>query len=137
MQLGKWCGQELAQYNGLPMKADMLIPVPIHAIRRKQRGYNQSEWIAEGLSLSMGISSRPDVMERTKFIASQTRKNRIERWKNVADVFQVTKPLVVCGQHVIIVDDVLTTGATLEACIAQLREAGAATVGIIIIAATR
>jgi len=137
LQLGKWYGQELAELNGLPMQADMLIPVPIHSLRREQRGYNQSEWIAEGLSMSMGIVSRPDVMERTQFISSQTRKNRIERWTNVSSVFKVTKPVVVHGQHVIIVDDVLTTGATLEACIAQLRAAGAATVGIITIAATR
>ncbi|MEZ0486971.1 ComF family protein [Fibrella aquatica] len=136
-QLGKWCGQELAELKGMPMKADMLIPVPIHPLRQQQRGYNQSEWIAEGLSMSMGIVTRPDVMERTQFISSQTRKNRLERWQNVANVFQVTKPVVVRGQHVIIVDDVLTTGATLEACIAQLRDAGAATVGIITIAATR
>lgn len=137
LQLGRWCGQELAQQKELSMQADMLIPVPIHALRRQQRGYNQSEWIAEGLSQSMGIISRPDVMERTKFISSQTRKNRIERWTNVANVFRVTRPTVVQGQHVIVVDDVLTTGATLEACVAELRKAGAATVGIIIIAATR
>ncbi len=137
LQLGRWCGQELAQQNGIPMQADMLVPVPIHSLRRQQRGYNQSEWIAEGLSLSMGIPHRPDVMERTKFISSQTRKNRIERWTNVANVFQVIKPVVVRGQHVIIVDDVLTTGATLDACVAELRAAGAATVGIITIAATR
>lgn len=137
LQLGKWCGQELAESKEKPMQADMLVPVPIHSLRRQQRGYNQSEWIAEGLSLSMGIVSRPDVMERTQFISSQTRKNRIERWANVANVFKVTKPLAVQGRHVIIVDDVLTTGATLEACIAELRKAGAATVGIITIAATR
>jgi ComF family protein len=115
----------------------MLVPVPIHPLRRQQRGYNQSEWIADGLSQSMGIESRPDVMKRNKFISSQTRKNRIDRWTNVANVFQVTKPDVVLNKHVIIVDDVLTTGATLEACITQLREAGATTIGIITIAATR
>ena len=136
-QLGRWCGQELAQQNGSPMLADMLIPVPIHPLRRQQRGYNQSEWIAEGLSQSMGIQCRSDIMERTRFVSSQTRKNRIERWVNVENVFRVIKPTVVRGQHVIIVDDVLTTGATLEACISQLRKAGATTIGIITIAATR
>ncbi|WP_375443303.1 ComF family protein [uncultured Fibrella sp.] len=136
-QLGRWCGQELMELKGIPTQADMLIPVPIHPRRRQQRGYNQSEWIADGLSQSLGIVSRTDVMERTQFVASQTRKNRIERWKNVADVFQVTKPIAVRGQHVIVIDDVLTTGATLEACVTQLRAAGATTVGIITIAATR
>ena len=137
LQLGKWCGQELVELKGLPTQADMLIPVPIHPLRKQQRGYNQSEWIADGLALSMGIVCRPDVMERTQFVSSQTRKNRIERWANVANVFRVAKPDVVRGQHVILVDDVITTGATLESCVSQLREAGAATVGIITIAATR
>lgn len=137
LQLGRWFGQELAELNETPMKADLLIPVPIHPLRRQQRGYNQSEWIADGLAQSMGIVSRPDVMQRTQFISSQTRKNRIERWQNVANVFEVTKPTAVQGQHVAIVDDVLTTGATLEACVTQLRKAGASTVGIITIAATR
>ena len=136
-QLGRWCGQELAIQKGLPMAADMLIPVPIHPIRRMQRGYNQSEWISDGLSESMGIVSRPDILKRTKFISSQTRKNRAERWANVASVFQVARPESVLGQHVIIVDDVLTTGATLDSCIIELRQAGAKTVGVITIAATR
>ncbi|MEZ0543029.1 ComF family protein [Fibrella arboris] len=137
LQLGRWCGQELSELKGVAMRADLLVPVPIHPLRRRQRGYNQSEWIAEGLSQSMGILTRSDVMERTHFVSSQTRKNRIERWDNVANVFKVARPEAVRDQHIIIVDDVLTTGATLEACIVQLREAGAATVGVITLAATR
>jgi ComF family protein len=136
-QLGRWCGLEIAALNGPHMQADMLIPVPIHRVRRMQRGYNQSEWISDGLSQSMGIVSRTDVLERTKFISSQTRKNRTERWANVASVFSVTRPDSVLGKHVIIVDDVLTTGATLDSCIIELRKAGAKTVGVIAIAATR
>ena len=136
-QLGKWCGQELAAQQGQPMQADLLIPVPIHRVRRLQRGYNQSEWISDGLSESMGIASQSDVLERTKFVSSQTRKNRAERWDNVASVFRVARPDAVLGRHVIVVDDVLTTGATLESCVAELRRAGAKTVGIITIAATR
>ena len=70
-QLGRWCGQELATQQGLPMHADLLIPVPIHPIRRMQRGYNQSEWISDGLSESMGIVSRPDILRRTKFVSDR------------------------------------------------------------------
>lgn len=136
-RLGLWHGQELVSASAQPLWADLLIPVPIHPIRRRQRGYNQSELIARGLSEAMQLNYRDDVMERTKFVASQTRKNRFERWRNVSTAFRVKDLLAVKGKHVALVDDVLTTGATLEACVVALREAGCQTVGILTIAATR
>lgn len=136
-RLGIWFGHELAQKNGTHLHADWIVPVPLHPARRRQRGYNQSEEIARGLTESLGIKTRTDLLWRTKYVASQTRKNRVQRWENVETVFQVIKPEQVRGRHVIIVDDVLTTGATLEACAIELRRAGAATVGVLVLAATR
>lgn len=117
--------------------ADLLISVPLHSSRERQRGYNQSEWISLGLSEAMGIPHRKDVLRRTTFKASQTRKSRLERWKNVETVFNVSEPQELAGKRIILVDDVLTTGATLEACTIELLRAGCASVGILTIAATR
>ncbi len=136
-ELGRWFGEELNGKQTKVNEADMFIPVPIHPLREQQRGYNQSEWIANGLAAAMNVPSRTDIMKRTKFVASQTKKNRLDRWQNVASVFDVTNPDTVKDKHVVIVDDIITTGATLEACAIALREAGAKTIGIITIAATR
>lgn len=136
-ELGVWFGTELARKNGSHLQADWIIPVPLHPVRRRQRGYNQSEEIANGLTQALGIKTRTDLLWRTKFQASQTRKSRTERWKNVSTVFSVIKPEQVRGRHLLLIDDVLTTGATLEACVSELRAAGAATVGVLVLAATR
>ncbi|MEZ0612280.1 ComF family protein [Fibrella sp. WM1] len=136
-ELGVWFGTELARKNGSHLHADWIIPVPLHPARRRQRGYNQSEEIANGLTQALGIKTRTDLLWRTKFQASQTRKSRTERWKNVSTVFSVIKPEQVRGRHLLLVDDVLTTGATLEACVSELRAAGAATIGVLVLAATR
>jgi ComF family protein len=135
--LGLWFGQELARQDATYLHADWLLPVPIHPARRRERGYNQSEEICRGLTQALGIRTRTDLLWRTKFYASQTRKSRAERLKNVSTAFKVIKPEQVRGQHVVLVDDVLTTGATLEACATELRQAGAATVGILVLAAAR
>ena len=137
LELGKWFGTELKNNQTAVNSADMLIPVPIHPLRRQQRGYNQSEWIASGLALTLEIEKRDDIMRRTKFVGSQTNKNRMGRWQNVASVFEVIDLETVREKHVILIDDIITTGATLEACAIALREAGAKTVGVLTIAATR
>lgn len=136
-ELGIWYGHHLKQNSLLFEHVDFLIGVPLHKSRLRQRGYNQADWLAEGLAESLQIESRSDVLERTAFKESQTRKNRLERWENVKSVFVVKNPQEVVGKRIIIVDDVLTTGATIEACAVELHKSGAASIGVITLAVTK
>ncbi|CCH56607.1 phosphoribosyltransferase [Fibrisoma limi BUZ 3] len=135
-EIANWYGYQLKDKSNWLNVADLIVGVPLHKNRQRQRGYNQADWIAEGLSESLEIPFRTDVLIRTKFLSSQTRKNRIERWENVSSVFAVQNTDVVKDKHVVVVDDVLTTGATVEACAAELLKAGCKSVGILTIAAT-
>ncbi len=135
-ELAGWYGYQLKTESGWVNQADMLVGVPLHKSRLNQRGYNQADWIAEGLSEALSIPVRTDVLIRKRFNASQTRKNRMERWENVKTVFDVPDHREVAGKIIILVDDVLTTGATIEACTAELLKAGCQSVGVLTIAAT-
>ena len=86
------------------------------------RGYNQSEWIAMGLSRSMNIPYYSEVLRRSEFTETQTKKSRFSRWENVKSVFVTADAEKVMGKHVLICDDVLTTGATMEAAITQMKK---------------
>ena len=131
--LGRWYGQELTE-TGYSDTFDLVVPVPLHARKLAQRGYNQSDSFAEGLATSLGCPWHPEVLRRTTHTDSQTRKNRLQRWQNVETVFTVAQPELISSRHVLVVDDVLTTGATLEACAAVLLAAGAREVSIATIA---
>lgn len=135
-ELAGWYGYQLKTEGNLVNGADMLVGVPLHKSRLNQRGYNQADWIAEGLSEALDIPVRTDVLIRKRFKSSQTRKNRLERWENVKTVFDVPDHREVTGKNVVIVDDVLTTGATIEACAIELLKAGCRSVGVLTIAAT-
>lgn len=95
---------------------DAIIPLPLSKKKRRKRGYNQCDYIAEGLSKVTGIPVIRDAVARTVANETQTHKNRDERWQNVAGIFAVTKPEVLQGKHLLLVDDVLTTGATIASC---------------------
>lgn len=101
---------------------DLIIPVPLHPKKKKIRGYNQSEQFANGLSKSMNIAVISDNLFRKIASETQTRKTKIERWENVKDIFGVTNPDELIGKHILLVDDVITTGSTLEACASVLLE---------------
>ena len=135
-ELAGWYGYQLKTESNLVDNVDMLVGVPLHKSRLNQRGYNQADWIAEGLSESLSIPVRADVLIRKRFKSSQTRKNRMERWENVKTVFGVPDHREVAGKNIIIVDDVLTTGATIEACAVELLKAGCQSVGVLTVAAT-
>jgi predicted amidophosphoribosyltransferase len=98
------------------------------------RGYNQSELIAQGLAEKLGAGLLPRALVRTVNTATQTRRSRMERWDNVGDVFQVTAPHQVHKKHVLLIDDVLTTGATLEACAQALLNAADCRVSVAVLA---
>ena len=131
--LGQLYGAELATAS-FATEFDLIVPVPLHRRKLARRGYNQAESFATGLAAALPCPSSATTLRRTEHTASQTRKNRTERWQNVATVFEVAKPHEVIGRHVLLVDDVLTTGATLEACGAALLAAGARAVSIATIA---
>jgi ComF family protein len=135
-EMAGWYGYRLKTESCLIDNVDMLVGVPLHKSRMNKRGYNQADWIAEGLSEALEIPMRTDVLIRKRFRSSQTRKNRMERWKNVETVFDVPDYREVAGKNIILVDDVLTTGATIEACAIELLKAGCRSVGVLTIAAT-
>ena len=95
---------------------DMLVPLPLHASKEKKRGYNQAMILCEGMSHAMGIPVCSDAVAKLSHTETQTRKNRLERWQNMEGRFVVTAPDLIRQKRVLLVDDVMTTGATLEAC---------------------
>ncbi|MBO2030124.1 ComF family protein [Siccationidurans ginsengisoli] len=131
--LGALYGAELVSTD-LAAQFDLVVPVPLHRRKLARRGYNQAEAFSTGLAAALACPSHAQVLRRTEHTASQTRKGRAARWQNVATVFEVAEPQAVLGCHVLLVDDVLTTGATLEACGAALLAAGARAVSIATIA---
>ncbi len=110
--LGQEIGKSLLKahdYQGV----DCIIPIPLHPKKEKIRGYNQSHVIAEGISEIMNIPIAGKCFVRSVFTDTQTKKSREDRYQNVKDIFEVKNPSQLAGKHVLLVDDVLTTGATL------------------------
>ena len=134
--LGRLYGQDLADAD-FRDRFDIVIPVPLHISRRRVRGYNQSEEFGKGLAHILGIPCDDTSMERSAANTSQTDKGRMSRWTNVSRIFQVVRPEVIVGKRILLVDDVLTTGATLEACGLSLLDAGCAELSMACIAATQ
>jgi ComF family protein len=113
--LGKLAGQALLT-SGRFGDVDALLPLPLFLKREKERGYNQAEKICRGLGEVLGIPTLPHALQRVRKTDSQTRKNRMERWNNVQGSFQVKAQAMEGLNHILLVDDVITTGATLDAC---------------------
>jgi ComF family protein len=134
--LGELYGSVLAE-SGFMESIDLIIPVPLHPVRQRQRGYNQSECIARGLSASTGVAYRNDIMIRVAGAGSQTSRGRYERWENVQGLFSVRKPGQINGKHILVVDDVITTGSTIEACVTALQSAGNVRVSVAALAAAQ
>ena len=101
---------------------DLIIPVPLHPKKQKLRGYNQSEWIGKGISVILNKPQDTSTLIRVKENPSQTRKSVYERFENTEGIFKLSDSTILEGKHVLLVDDVLTTGSTLEACILALLE---------------
>lgn len=133
--LGRWYGAELKSsgYDSF----DCVVPVPLHKSKLRSRGYNQSESFADGLAEALGIECLPHVLERTRANETQTRKNRLERWQNVDDLFRPKTPEEIAGKHVLLVDDVLTTGSTLLASGEALLKAAPASISFGLLAAAK
>ena len=119
--MGQLLGNRLNQ-SPLFSQADFIVPVPLHPKKEHARGYNQSLMLARGLALRMQAQVMPRVLFRKTYTATQTKKSRYERWENVKDIFEIKNGHRLEGKQVLLVDDVITTGATLEACGSRLLE---------------
>lgn len=129
--LGQLLGNELAKVDEY-RDVDFIIPIPLHVTRERKRGYNQSEKIAAGVKLATGKPVLTDVVFRQQYNETQTKKTREERWSNVSGIFAVRPKAAeqLAGKHILLVDDVLTTGATIEACATAILSAASCKVSV-------
>ncbi len=131
--LGTWYGHDLLAVPALNNK-QLIMPVPVHQHRLKERGYNQSAAFGQGLAAVLNIPFAEGVLAKPGNKRSQVRLNREQRWHNQHKAYAVTDRSLVEGKHLILVDDVITTGATVVTCANCLIEAGAASVAVLAIA---
>ena len=118
LQLGRMMGHQLKKSNRY--QVDALIPLPLFPGKEKKRGYNQSQLLCDGIAESLNVPVWNDVIIRPEHTETQTKKGRIERWRNMEGKFFLTNPGKIAGKHLLLIDDVVTTGATLEACGTEL-----------------
>lgn len=121
LQLGRMMGEQIK--NSGRFDVDALIPLPLFPVKEKRRGYNQATVLCEGIAESMAIPVLDKVIIRPQHTETQTKKGRIERWKNMEGKFILSNPDAIRNKHLLLVDDVVTTGATFEACGNELLKA--------------
>lgn len=123
-KLGIYLGEMLGEKIGNQADIQGIIPIPLHPKRERKRGYNQSLQIALGISAVLGVPVYDRVIIRIRNTVSQTGMNPAERQKNVINIFALKDKTLIQGKHLLIVDDVITTGATMHSCVTTLAEAG-------------
>jgi ComF family protein len=117
--LGKQLGKNIKSSH---KEFDVIVPIPLHPMKQLKRGFNQSEVIAEGTKEILSIPVDASIVHRRKFTSTQTRKSRFDRWKNVENIFTLNESSSLKGKSVLVIDDVITTGSTMEACVNSLSE---------------
>jgi len=122
LYLGKLIGNSLMQSNRF-LSIDALVPLPLHEAKERRRGFNQATILCNGIAEVMGKPVLKNAVIRNTPTESQTKKNRVERWQNMDRRFELVNENQISGKHVLLVDDVVTTGATLEACGRELLKA--------------
>jgi ComF family protein len=134
-------GYELGRIYGLSLKSsgftadiDLIIPVPLHPSKKRVRGFNQSDLISTGIADATGLQVNTNCLARSAVSATQTRRSRFERWTNVEGIFCVTDPDIIKDSHILLVDDVITTGSTIESCANELLKVEGAKVSVVALA---
>lgn len=118
---GRLLGNEL-KHSGRFNDIDCIIPVPLHFIRRMRRGYNQSEQLSQAVAEVFKCPVLTRNLYRKRYTSTQTHKNRTERRKNMQNVFGIRHPEQLSGKHILLIDDVITTGATTTSCFLALSQ---------------
>ena len=121
-RMGEWYGAEMMR-DGALEGIDLIVPIPLHWRKRLARRYNQSEYIAMGLSHASDIEVDTRCVRRSRNNPSQAQRSRNERWENVENIFTITHPERLRSRHILLVDDVFTTGATISSCAEAIIEA--------------
>jgi ComF family protein len=138
-QLGRWLGQMMGrqlQTIFQMKKVDLMLPMPLHPKKQQQRGYNQAVLLCEGIRATTACDFSEQALIRNTNTQTQTKKTRMERWNNVNEVFDITDAQQIMNKHIVLIDDVITTGASTEACAAILLKEGACAVSICSLAYT-
>lgn len=133
--IGRWYGSNLKQENAFKA-IDAVVPIPLHKSKLHQRGYNQVTGFAKEIAKALDVPVTEQALSKNKSSGTQTRKNRQARWEAMRELYVIKEADRIIGKHVLLVDDVVTTGATLEACAAALLKGGANAVSIAAIAYT-
>lgn len=136
LNLGGWLGTLLAESDSFG-RVDCIVPVPLHPLRERQRGYNQAERIATGIAEAIGAEVSSQAVQRGTSTSTQTRKSSFERVKNMENVFQLSPKPELNGKNVLLVDDVMTTGSTLEAVGLEIIKAQPASLKVATLALAR
>jgi ComF family protein len=119
--LGKLMARELMACPRF-QEIDTLLPIPLHPGKERKRGYNQSQLLVDGIRMEWPLASVNGSLRRVQHTSSQTRKGRMDRWSNVKEAFHLPDPMALKDRHVLLVDDVVTTGATIEGCVKALSQ---------------
>lgn len=127
VELGRMIGNSLVEKRR-NWEIDLILPVPLHAIKKAERGYNQSFFIAKGIRQVTNFPASQSILKRKRYTESQTKKNLIERAENMSEAFAVRSSKNIKGKNILLVDDVITTGATIRECGKILLESGAANI---------
>ncbi len=118
-ELGKEMAYDLID-SDFSKSIDLVVPVPLHHTKEKKRGYNQSDWLAYGFAEVLNKPFSKNLLKRVQYTSTQTQKSRVQRWENVKNAFEVMDKSSIENKHIAIIDDVLTTGATLKALLHKL-----------------
>jgi ComF family protein len=127
--IGTLCGKEIINHNSFET-VDFIVPIPLHRKRLRKRGYNQSLLVAQGISQLTGKPVNTDNLIRKINNPSQTKNSRFERWRNTEGIFDIINQSVFENKHILLIDDVVTTGSTLEVCAKLILECKQAQVSI-------
>ena len=139
-EIGEFVGLKVGKTlkaHALDTGLDLIIPVPLHKNKLRKRGYNQSEHFAIGISKALNLTVHTDALVRTVDTVTQTNKSRMQRLHNVQEIFKVVRSDKIMNKHLLLVDDVVTTGATIESCAYALFNSGVASISIAAMAAAK